>query len=484
MSLATPMRLLIVPLAALLLGAAAVSADTIVLKSGRRISATTVVEEGDRISYETAAGRMSVRKDLVERIERGGPGWSATSSGGSASDMPVAPPPLDAADGSEDIMKSAVHDGSIDRAYINKLESDATAGGAAGAVRVAVAHHAAAMFELQKSSDMERAIGHYRRALTFAPEHMGVLLNIAYLHLRRSEYSSALEYLERARRVQPDSPDVAKLMGWAYYGSNKIDLAVKEWKRALSLRPDRDVEQALEKAQRDKEAEGEFREGETRHFNLRYHGGAAPQLARDILRTLETHYRTIESALNFSTPEPIGVILYTEQAFADVTRAPGWAGALNDGRIRVPVQGLTSMTQELSQTLMHELVHSFVHQKTRGRCPVWLNEGIAQFMEGTRAAEHASVLVQAYEQKVAIPLGVLEGSFTRLPDNVVGYAYAWSLGVVEYIVQANGMGEIERLLDRLGTEPSAQAAAKSTLRMDYDELAQETARYLKKKYLE
>lgn len=471
-------------LAVLLLGAAAVSADTIVLKSGRRITATSVVEEGDRLSYETSAGRLSIRKDLVERVERGGASWSSAAPSGAASDVPVAPPRLDLTEGFDDVMKAAVHDGSIDRAYINKLEGDAHAAGAAGASRVVVAHHAAAMFELQKNNDTERAIGHYRRALTFAPERMDVLLILADLHLLRSEYSSALEYLERARRIQPDSPDVAKSMGWNYYYSNKIDLAVKEWKRALSLRPDREVEQALEKAQRAKDAESEFREGETRHFNLRYDGGAAPQLARDILRTLEAHYRTIEAALNFSPSEPIGVILYTGQAFRDVTRAPGWVGALNDGLIRVPVQGLTSMTQTLSQTLMHELTHSFVHQKTRGRCPVWLHEGIAQFMEGYRAGEYANILVQAYDQKVALPLGVLEGSFMRLPDNVVGYAYAWSLANVEYIIQANGMGDIERLLERIATESSAEAATKSTLHMDYGELTQETAKYLKKKYLE
>ena len=40
-------------------------------------------------------------------------------------------------------------------------------------------------------------------------------------------------------------------MGWAYYGANKMDQAVAEWKRA-ALRPDPDVEHALEKAERDK----------------------------------------------------------------------------------------------------------------------------------------------------------------------------------------------------------------------------------------
>src|ERR1019366_9903560 len=45
-------------------------ADTIVLKNGRRISAESVSEEGDKVFYEAQGGRISLPKSLVERIER------------------------------------------------------------------------------------------------------------------------------------------------------------------------------------------------------------------------------------------------------------------------------------------------------------------------------------------------------------------------------------------------------------------------------
>ena len=38
----------------------------------------------------------------------------------------------------------------------------------------------------------------------------------------------------------------------------------------------------------------------------------------------------------------------------------------------------------LSRILKHELTHSFLYQKTQGRCPTWLQEGVAQWMEGRR----------------------------------------------------------------------------------------------------
>ena len=138
---------------------------------------------------------------------------------------------------------------------------------------VAAAHHAAAQFLLGKG-DTDAAIDHYREALVFAPDNTGLLLNLAVLYLRESQFTKALDPLERARRAAPDSADVAKLMGWAYYGANKMDRAIEEWKRAEQLRPDPEVEAALEKAQRDKAEEESYREGETAHFDLKYNGSA------------------------------------------------------------------------------------------------------------------------------------------------------------------------------------------------------------------
>lgn len=463
---------------ALLLAASAVAADVIVLKSGRRITGTNVIEEDDRVFYETSAGRLSVRKDQVEKVERGGP-ETAAADGGARADIQVDAPRIDR--GEENVVNAAVRDGAIDRNYIARLESDPQSSMPAVANRIAIAHHAAAQFELQKSN-MDAAVAHYRRALNYAPDHVGVLLSVAYLHLRRSEYSQAVEYLERADRVAPEVPDVPKLLGWGYYGLNKIEPAVREWKRALELRKDPDVQRALEKALRDQQTERDFKEGETRHFTLRYHGGAAPPLAREILRTLEEHFQAIELELDFAPPEPIGVLLYTEQDFVDITRAPSWASALNDGRIRVPVQGLTSVTSDLSSTLKHELTHSFVHQKTRGRAPAWLQEGVAQWMEGKRSRESAALLTQAYERKAHIPLKAMERSFANMPTDVAAYAYAWSLAAVEYIVHSNGAGDIARILEAINTEVSAENALRYVLRMDYEELESETVKYIKRTY--
>src|SRR5260221_14121427 len=57
--------------AAALLAAVATPGDTIVLKNGRRITALSVTQEGDKVTYETSAGTLTLPKAIEDHIEHG-----------------------------------------------------------------------------------------------------------------------------------------------------------------------------------------------------------------------------------------------------------------------------------------------------------------------------------------------------------------------------------------------------------------------------
>ena len=461
-----------------------VFADTIYLKNGRKIIAAHVVQENGQVSYETSAGRFSFPVSIVDRVDHddSSPISTAGTPSDRAANLPIAPPIAMAVPRNDGVANAAVRDGSIDNDLLSKLESEASANPSPTAVaRVVAAESAAAQFEISVGN-FERAVDHYNVGLRFDSENIGLMLEAAYLHLKRSEYSAAVDLLDRARRIDPDSAEVAKLSGWAYYGLNRVADAVTQWKRAMELKPDEETQHALEKAERDAREEAEYHEGETIHFRLKYNGGAAPELARDVLKTLESEFDEISATLNYSPPEPIGVILYTNQTFTDITRAPSWSGALNDGRIRVPVEGLSSMTDELARVLKHELTHSFVGQKTAGRSPVWLQEGIAQYMEGKRSRSNAGALSAAYEQHMEFSLLSYETSWLNLPKDAASVGYAWSLAVVETIITVNGMDDLERILERLAAGSSAEDAIRAVLHEDYSELMLSTAQFLRQAY--
>jgi tetratricopeptide (TPR) repeat protein len=462
----------------LLAGSAA--ADTIVLKNGRRIVASNVTDANGKVTYETPAGELSLPKSLVERIEKDD--FSYTPAAKAAVQASIAAPAAQPVGGYEQVMALAVHDEEIDYGYLAKLDTEARSGSQESSDKQAVAHHAAAQFLASKGST-DSAISQYKQALVFAPQNIGLLMNVAVLYLRESQFNEALEWLERARRIEPNSADVPKLAGWAYYGANKIDQAVAEWKRAQQLNPyDQDVVDALEKAEKDKSEEESYREGETLHFALKYSGAATPELAREILRSLEEDFDSIASQLNYTPPGQIGVILYTNEAFADITRAPGWVGALNDGRLRIPVQGLTSVTPDLARVLRHELTHSFVGQKTRGRAPVWLQEGVAQYIEGRRSAGAASGLVSAANTGFPPEFGEMEGSWMQLSESDASYAYAWSLAAIESMVDAGGINDVGRLLDSVAIAPTTEQALRESLRLSYSDLGAQTVAYLRHQY--
>jgi tetratricopeptide (TPR) repeat protein len=460
------------------------SADTIYLKNGRTIAAAHVTQENGQISYETPAGHLSLPASIVDRVVRDGQSDPAPGAPNDrAANLPLAPPNTRTPGSNEELAHAVVHDGSIDLELLHRMESAADGNASPAALaQMLAAEEAAAQFEISRG-DFDRALTFYSTGLRYAPNNMNLLLDSAYLRLRRSEYSSALDLLGRAKRLEPDSPDSARLAGWAYYGLNRIADSVSEWKRALALRPDPDIQRALERAMRDAEEEAGYREGETSHFRLRYNGAAVPELAHEVQRTLEGEFGDISAALNYSPPEPIGVILYTNQVFADITRVPSWVGALNDGRIRVPVDGLTSVTAELARVLKHELTHSFLMQKTHGRCPVWLQEGVAEFMEGKRSHSAAAHLAAAYDQHMEISLSSYEGSWLNLPQQAATSAYAWSLAVVEAIVTQGSFGDIERILDLLASESAPEDAVRAALHESYADLMHSTVRYLHKAYL-
>jgi tetratricopeptide (TPR) repeat protein len=452
-------------------------ADTIYLKNGRQIQGTNTVRQNGKVSFETAAGTMSVPESLVDRIVSGEPPIAPQRNPNSVPvELSISPPTSSDAGPA---LQSILRNGAIDEQALAQIDVKAATRAPDALDRAAQAESLASRYELDRNN-LGAALQHAERALVFAPDKELLLLNVAYLHLRRGEYQPALDLLDKAQRSDPNSSDVAKLAGWAYYGLNRLSEAVAEWTRSQQQHPDPEVARALQKAQRDLEVENAFREGRSAHFDLHYYGAAAPELARDVLRVLESDFDDISGALNYTPKEPISVTLYTNQLFQDITRAPSWAGALNDGRIRVPVQGLDRVSPQLARVLKHELTHSFINEKTHGRCPTWLNEGAAQWIEGSRIDSNvAGHLLGMYDRHQEPSLTVLEPFWNNLPSYLAAIAYTWSLSVVQNI-ENTSPGDLERILDRLDEGTAGENAVRAALHLSYADLNAATADYLRK----
>jgi hypothetical protein len=140
------------------------------------------------------------------------------------------------------------------------------------------------------------------------------------------------------------------------------------------------------------------------------------------------------------------------------------------------------MTPELARVLKHELAHTFINQLSSGRCPIWLHEGIAQFLEPKSLGSDGRQLAQLFKAQRNLPLNALEGSFMRFSGAEAYVAYAESLAAVSYINDTYGMSDIQRILQRLGEGSSTEAAMRTTIRSDYGQLESDLAKYLADKY--
>ncbi len=459
-----------------LLSAPPLAGDTIRLKNGKIIRADTAVEKNGKIEYTIGDDTYAISKALVERIESGGAPLSY--SGGSAAprgDIPV-PTLREEMKGSQEAAGRIIHDGAVDEEVIRQLEK------AQGGEQASAAWFAAGQFEDERGNT-EKARAYYEHALSYTPDNSALLNHYVRILIQSRRPADAQAYAERSLRLAPNSADALTLLGFVYFETGRTQQAIPLWKRSLGLRPDSTVQHYLAMAEREQAAESSFDQQETGHFLLRYEGKQTPEALRgEILRTLEADYNELVVELGVAPKQTISVSLYTDQAFFDVTQAPGWTAAVNDGKLRIPTEGLTGVTSELARVLKHELAHSFINQITHGRCPQWLNEGVAQAVEPRTLGGNGRVLAQLYGGQRQIPLSTLEGSWFQFSGMEASIAYAEALAAVEYIRNTYGMDDVQRLLQRIGDGASTESALRTTIHAGYSDMEDEIGAYLKKSY--
>lgn len=450
-------------------------ADTIHLKNGRAILADHVRENGNRYEYDIGDDTYAIPKSMVDHIDAGGVPAHASSSASRVADLPTFAPPDSLANEST-VVAQIVKEDKVDTDVLASLEAKGDA------ELSATANFIAGKFEFEHGN-VARAREYFENALRFQADNSTILIYYSALLVRTGSAAQALSYAQRAVRSAPQSADAYTMLGYAQFASDHTKEAVESWKHSLALRPDPAVEQLLNKAQREQSAESSFSQGESSHFVLHYEGKQTSEAFRaQILEALESDYDDLSRDLGNPSRDNILVTLYTEQAFFDVTQAPSWSGAINDGKLRIPINGLSSVTPELARVLKHELAHSFINQLSAGRCPTWLHEGIAQMLEPKSLGGGGHQLALLFKAQQEIPLNALEASFMNFSGTQAYVAYAESLAAVSYINESYGMSDIQRILQRLSEGNSTEAALRATIHSDYGQLESELAKYLADHY--
>ena len=394
-----------------------VAADTIVLTNGRVIEADRAWYEGTQLRYEKDGGVYGLPRSLVKEL-----------------DQRAAPPAV-----SDPDVKAA-------RALLGQ--------DAVEAARLA------------------------RKAVDHDPQSVGALQTLSEALLGVGDAKGARDRATQALRLDDRSPRSRVLLGDALVALGDRYGAEEAYRLSLRLRPDPAVERKLKEIEAPivpKAPPGPLVAGPgllppgPGAFLLRYEGGANEAVGASALRALNTAYGEYASKLGFRPDQTIDVTLEAGKSVQD-PRAPAWAAGWSaDGTIQVPAQGLEKADAAFVRVLRHELAHSFVTWRTGNNCPTWLQEGIAQWLEGGDPARNDVGLAPLARAGQLPGLVSLEGPFHVLPEAQAQVAYAASLSAVAHVLHKRGEAGVVRLISALGDKLPSEEALPVALALSYPE---------------
>jgi len=407
----------------LALACAPCRADLLHLKGGGVIDADHWWIEGETLHVESAGGSVGLPRNLLVRVE------SAERQAKARSAASPSPAPHRVSKETADKMKEA---------------------NAAMAAR-----------------DFDRAALLYDDVIDAAPDEDAPRVGYATAEMALGRDAMALPVILDGITRDPKSADLLEVLGVLRDREDRVEEALAAWRESFRLAPTDRVRERIEKAERELAAGRDYATSAAAHFTVRYDGALDQDLVAALTDFLEDRFGELTRHYRHAPSQPINVLLYPQQAFRDVTRAGSEVAGLYDGKIRVPMGGLTRLADEARRVLGHELAHAIIQSKTRGNCPRWLHEGLAQLAEPRtiRAADRRTVAATVRPDAKA-----------TWPD--AAFSYPGSLSLTQFLTDRQGPDLVVMLLGRLGDGDSLDAALTALYGATYDELAAEWARSL------
>lgn len=227
------------------------------------------------------------------------------------------------------------------------------------------------------------------------------------------------------------------------------------------------VETLIERLSREVDAEWDFVRVETDHFHLDFDATVPADTVDFIADALDDAYGDVAARLGVFLDEPARAVLYPDASFHTLTQTPDWTKGVFDGRIKIPLGGLEVGDAGLPSVLRHEYAHHVIAALARGRCPAWMNEGLAMWAE-----ELADERLYWAEERIVgaamTPFAQLQGSFSRLSEARAEIAYAQSYLAVRQLADGYGIAAAVDLLRRLGDGAPFPEAFRLVFRMDLE----------------
>lgn len=335
---------------------------------------------------------------------------------------------------------------------------------------------------LMNQGKFEEAGAHLEKALTLPSvkkeDEESIRLSLAHSYLKRGFYDESISHLDQVISKNPKSGEAYFTLGKVYYTQGKFQNAVENLQLAVRSGGPFATAAAdlLKKVQKEGKVESGFETQSLHHFQVQFDGEKRNDVKLDsVMQILEEAYSGVGSYFNYYPEAPTPVIVYSKSQFKEASDSPVWVAALYDGKIRIPLNDIVQNSDILKSLIFHEYTHAVIFQITRGRCPVWLNEGFAQILEGETSLDKKVANVKKYlSRKQVFDMTGLEGSFMGIsPPAAVELAYDQSLLFTNFVIEKVGQSQLIDALQLLAQGKSMSSVMEEDLYTSYKKLQEE-----------
>jgi tetratricopeptide (TPR) repeat protein len=286
------------------------------------------------------------------------------------------------------------------------------------------------------------------------------------------EAAAALAALETAA---PNAPATSYLQGYHKFLTGDYDGAVRALSTAASAAPENgELKSLKDLAAAARDAIKDFREERSAHAIVHYapEDAVLAPYARD---TVEAAVAALHADLGFEPAQPVRVELYrapsdlaavSSLSVAEVART-GTIALCKWARLMVTTPRALAYGYPWLDSMNHELVHYAVSTLSKDRAPVWLQEGLAKFLErrwreppgGRIPPPMEHLLAKALRSGHLISFEAMHPSMAKLPSaEDATLAFAEVENAVAYLYEKGGMAALRDAIKRVGDGEDARQA--------------------------
>jgi hypothetical protein len=191
---------------------------------------------------------------------------------------------------------------------------------------------------------------------------------------------------------------------------------------------------------------------------------------RSLLNKLRTIHQEYESMFRGLSGVHNTLRVIEAKEFYETTKLPSWTNAMYFRKqIVIPIDQSKEVDLiDLERSLRHEYFHAVTNALSMGRCPGWLDEGLAQMVEGGEHTALHAPLKSWIKRHGVVPLAKLKGGFTKLPTEMVAAAYGQSIVAARYLFENHGLGAIKEYLLRLRNHESDESAFRAVFHLSIE----------------